>query len=1057
VRHTGIGINSARKKETERLEHLTRTLRAHNRSNQALILAADEAAYLEEVCRIIVEDCGQAMVWVGFKEEDEAKTVRPVAHSGFDEGYLETLQVSWAENERGRGPTGAAIRTGRACTCRNMLTDPLFLPWRENAIERGYASSIALPLLAGDKVIGALTIYSREPDPFSESEVNLLTELASDFAYGINVLRLKAAHALAERTLQESEQRYRSLVEMSPDAILVNHENRIIQANGSALRLLRADSPDQVLGKSPFEIFHPDYHELIRERMRCVLGGDSVSPIEEKIVRLDGSTCDVEVAASRCREREGFALQVILRDITERKAAQEALRQSEERVRLKLESILSPGGDIGDLELRDIIDARAIQSLLDDFFAVAHIPLAIVDLKGDVLVGVGWKDICTKFHRVHPDTRTHCIESDTQLSAGVAPGEFRLYRCKNKMWDMSTPLTIGGRHLGNMFSGQFFFEDELIDYESFRSQAEEYGFDERAYMSALDDVPRLSGKSVDAAMTFLLKLGNTVSDLSYSNIKLARSLAERDELMDSLKKSEIRERARAAELEAIMDAAPVAMVIARDPECRTLAGSRMTYELLRMPPGSNLASEGPAHYRIMKDGVEISLEDLASHVAARTGKPVENYEFDLVFEDGASKRLLGNAVPLLDDAGKSRGSVAGFLDVTERKRMEQRLRESQKLESVGLLAGGIAHDFNNLLVGVVGNASLAEDMLPPGNPAVEILRRIVNAGERAAHLTRQMLAYAGKGRFILEPVDLSGLVSETIPLIQSSISTKIAFRIQTESGMPAIESDPSQMQQVFMNLALNAGEAIGDNPGAISISTGGMMVDAAYVADNLEGWEIEPGEYAFLEVRDTGCGMDAATKAKIFDPFFTTKFTGRGLGLAAVAGIVRAHRGAIKLTTAPGAGSTFRVLFPAMTSGAVEIEVPVERNDDLRGAGTVLVVDDERIVRDLAKHSLERHGYEVLVAESGPEAIEAVRSQGNRIQLVVLDLSMPGMGGEEALPQLRQLDPNLEVIISSGYSQAEALRLFRGLRVSGFIQKPYTVKDLTREVKSVLASRRFDA
>jgi PAS domain S-box-containing protein len=393
-----------------------------------------------------------------------------------------------------------------------------------------------------------------------------------------------------------------------------------------------------------------------------------------------------------------------------------------------------------------------------------------------------------------------------------------------------------------------------------------------------------------------------------------------------------------------------------------------------------------------------------------------------------------------------------FSDVTERKRAEESLRQAQKLESVGLLAGGIAHDFNNLLVGVIGNASMAQDLLPRSSPVVEHLQAIVKSGEQAAHLTRQMLAYAGKGRFVLEPVNLSGLVAEASTLIQSSVSKKITFHVRPALDLSAIEADSSQMQQVFMNLALNAAEAIGSDAGVISISTGEVSLDAAAIADERNRWPIEPGTHVFLEVRDTGCGMDKATQQKIFDPFFSTKFQGRGLGLAAVAGIVRAQKGAIQLTTAPGAGSTFRVLLPAMGTplAAAATPLPAERKEDLRGAGTVLVVDDEKIVRDLAQRCLERQGYQVLAAQSGPAAIEILRSQGNLIRLVILDLSMPGMGGEETLPRLRDLQPDLPVIVSSGHSETEALRPFGNTKLSGFLQKPYTIHDLARRVKAAL-------
>jgi signal transduction histidine kinase len=284
------------------------------------------------------------------------------------------------------------------------------------------------------------------------------------------------------------------------------------------------------------------------------------------------------------------------------------------------------------------------------------------------------------------------------------------------------------------------------------------------------------------------------------------------------------------------------------------------------------------------------------------------------------------------EGGKAVRFLGVTLDITESKKAEDALRQAQKLESIGVLAGGIAHDFNNLLVGVIGNASLAQDSLPPGSPAAEILQRVVESGEQAAQLTRQMLAYAGKGRFLFEPVDIPAMVREAAALIQSSISKRISLSLDLDAATPAVDSDRSQMQQVFMNLALNAAEAIGSGPGEISIRTGEAALDAAQVREHLDGWPAAPGRFAFLEVKDTGCGMAAATAAKIFDPFFTTKFQGRGLGLAAVAGIVRAHRGAIRLTTAPGQGATFRVLLPAAAAPAAVAPPPAPHSEALAGS-----------------------------------------------------------------------------------------------------------------------------
>jgi signal transduction histidine kinase len=528
-------------------------------------------------------------------------------------------------------------------------------------------------------------------------------------------------------------------------------------------------------------------------------------------------------------------------------------------------------------------------------------------------------------------------------------------------------------------------------------------------------------------------------------------ITERKQVEEALRESETKERARAAEVQALMDAAPAAIFVSHDAGCRSMTGNRAAHELLRRPPGLNLSksapeSEKPVNFRAMKDGIEIPNEELPVQKAASTGQPVRNCELDIVFEDGETVNLVGDAVPLLDEDGKSRGSVGVLSNITELKRAETRLREAQKLESLGLLAGGVAHDFNNLLVGVIGNASLAQEMLPADSPAIELLEGVIKTGEQAAHLTRQMLAYSGKGRFVVEALNLSALIPEMSGLVRPSISKKIALHLDLDPELPPIEADRGQIQQVFMNLALNAAEAIGSHDGLISVRTGVQDVDEKYLRQQPAAAALRPGRYVCLEVRDTGCGMDGATKSRIFDPFFSTKFTGRGLGLAAVAGIVRGHKAAIIVESAPGKGSCFTALFPA-AAAAIERRVAAARDVALQGAGVVLVVDDERIVREMVKRALERHGYTVLLADSGLEAIDVFRRHPGDIALVVLDLSMPGMSGEEALPELRKIRPQVKVVVSSGYSEAETMTLFKGQQVSGFIQKPYTSQGIAEKAK----------
>jgi PAS domain S-box-containing protein len=402
----------------------------------------------------------------------------------------------------------------------------------------------------------------------------------------------------------------------------------------------------------------------------------------------------------------------------------------------------------------------------------------------------------------------------------------------------------------------------------------------------------------------------------------------------------------------------------------------------------------------------------------------------------------------------SRDGIAVFLrDVSERRRFQERFQQTQKLESLGLLAGGIAHDFNNLLTGIIGNTSILLEDIPSESPMRVSLQDVATAAGRASALTQQLLAYAGKGRFVVEPLDLSTLVRETSNLIKTSIPMTVELRLQLAPDLPAIEGDASQIQQLVMNLVLNAAEAIREgSTGMVVVTTGTQMVNEAYIQQMFSGDEIAVGYYVMLDVTDTGCGMSEATVARIFDPFFTTKFAGRGLGLAAATGIVRGHKGVLKVHSVPGKGSSFRVLFPA-SEGKPNRGRSDFHEMDLKGTGTILVIDDEEIVRRTAKSVLEHYGYTVIVADNGRKGVELL-TKADAVALVILDMTMPAMSGEETLRQLRAVRRDLPVILSSGYNELEATRTLTAKGSAGFIQKPYSPSRLAEQIKIVLASRR---
>ena len=389
--------------------------------------------------------------------------------------------------------------------------------------------------------------------------------------------------------------------------------------------------------------------------------------------------------------------------------------------------------------------------------------------------------------------------------------------------------------------------------------------------------------------------------------------------------------------------------------------------------------------------------------------------------DGAYRWWLVRGVPLLDEQGAVLKWFGTCTDIDEVKRAEEerlalelQMQQTQKLESLGILAGGIAHDFNNILTAIIGNASLALMKLDPRSAVVSNLRQIEKAAERAADLSRQMLAYSGKGKFLIERLDLNSLLEEMRHMLEISISKKAVLKMDLASFIPAIEADATQIRQVIMNLVINASEAIGDAAGLITITTGCRHCSWTSAEEAGERVAAVKGEYVFLEIADTGCGMSDEIMEKIFDPFFTTKFTGRGLGMAVVHGIVRGHSGAIEVESEPGKGSTFRVLLPA-SGRPPDARLETAFPDAWEGKGVVLLADDEAVVRDVGSEMLKSLGYTVVAARDGKEAVEVFASRDD-ISFVILDLTMPRMDGEECFRELRRLRPGVRVIMSSGYS-----------------------------------------
>ncbi len=439
--------------------------------------------------------------------------------------------------------------------------------------------------------------------------------------------------------------------------------------------------------------------------------------------------------------------------------------------------------------------------------------------------------------------------------------------------------------------------------------------------------------------------------------------------------------------------------------------------------------------------------------------PVMHHETRLMHKNGNVVWVSVSAHYTYNSKGETGGIEGVIRNVTEqviskreKQDMEQKMAHVQRLESLGVLAGGIAHDFNNLLSVIMGNTGLANMKLGETSPVAKETQNIMTASEHAADLCKQMLAYSGQGNFLIEYVDLSKVVMETAQLLDVSISKKVTLNFELSDALPSINADVTQMQQVVMNLVTNASEAIGEESGVINISTD--VIDASYAELYSEFLDeaLPAGRYVVFQIDDDGCGLDEVTRKKIFDPFFSTKFTGRGLGMSAILGIVRSHNGSIQIKSQPGQGTTIRILLPA-SDGVVKKRLDfqsVQTKEKQRD--TILVVDDQPAVLAMATAILESMDYSVLAANGGRQGVDIFRDKHDEIAAVLLDMTMPDMNGKEVFAELCKIQRGVKVILASGYSKENIFEQFQDVGEVSFLQKPYSSEALQNTINQLLYS-----
>lgn len=809
-----------------------------------------------------------------------------------------------------------------------------------------------------------------------------------------------------------NDEPFRLVVESAPIAIVVvDREGRITLANSQA---------DRWFGYTREELQGKQVELLIPERFRSAYLAEHQGmlatpearmmdvPRELFLLRKDGSEFPAEIRLARAETSQGSMILTFIADITERKQADSSLRDHARLATLR--------GDLGVILSRpaplDVVLQEAAAALVTHLDVAFFRIWTLNDAEGvlDLQASAGQYS--------HRDGR----------HAHIPLGEFKIGRIALRR----TP------HLTNDVP----LDPEISDPE----------WAAREGMVAFAGYPLLVEDRVVGVMaTFARRPLDSlvIRDLSAVAHTIAQCI-ERKRAEAALRESEQR-------LRLIVENAQLGLwdwEIAKnqqylDDKCRAILGYEpdepATYE--RWLQGLH-SEDKPRVLTALQQNLngETALLDVDYRFGRKNGEWVWISARGRVSQRSADGRPLRMMGTINDISARKQAEI-------ERDRFETQIQHAQKLESLGVLAGGIAHDFNNLLTGVLGNATLAREELAQDSPVVPMLHSIELAATRAADLAQQMLAYSGKGQFTVQVFQLDRVVREMSSLLKTVVSKKAIIQQHLESAV--IGGDPRQIRQVVMNLITNASEALGDQVGTIRVSTGIREMDEAGLRSPFLPDPLPAGAYAFVEVEDSGSGMDEDTLQRIFDPFFTTKFTGRGLGLAAVLGIVRGHRGTIKVTSNVGgadSGSVFTVLLPvAPETPPLKVEAPPKSLS--LGQGTILVVEDEDVVRDYARAVLERAGYRVLTASDGGEGLAIFAEHRAEIDAVLLDLTMPRLDGPQVLRELRSQARDIPVLVMSGFADEEVAIRFEGIGANGFIRKPFAAHDLAAHLRRLLVTK----
>lgn len=1009
------------------------------------------------------------------------------------------------------GLTYAVARKGEPIVVSDMRNHPLY----DDAPPEWEGAIVGLPLKVEARVVGVMNVAYRRPLTVSEPDLRVLMLLADQAAIAIKNAQLYE-HA------QQLEARYRTVSELVSDyafALQITPEG---QAHSEWITEAFARSTGyQIEPGRPLDLpdlVHPDDAPAVREAYAELLSGNSVTG-EVRIMTQDGDRRWLRLyARPEWDQDEERVVRVVgaAQDVTERRQMEDALRESEAKLRSVLENIpdylvmTSPTGTIlflnmapSDLAIDDALGAsiydflpseeeirvrRLLRQVVADGEA-ASFETMIYDDQGRhrwfaARVGaVEQEGAVVALTIVASEiTERKLAEEKLQRLAGQRKRLLDVSRNMLSTLDLGAVVRQIGQALQRILSYQGF---GLYILDAERNVLRPWaGEDESLQLGVWQKQEIPAGEGIVGAVVDSGQ-GERVNDAhrdprslypdsftpdeehlicvplkTSSRIAGAFIVMRRDEPFSEEEFDLVQLFVGYASL-AIENAQLFARLRSSEEKYRTLFEETKDCVFI-ISPGGRFRDINPAGVEMFgyqsREAVlslnifEALLADPADGRRLRelleAQGSARDYEMNVRRRDGEEAILLIDLLPVIEE--EKTIAYRGFArDITGRKRTEEAMRRTQKLESLGVMAGGVAHDFNNLLTGVLSESHLAARKLPARHDAQKHIDRIVAVAERATDLTGQLLTYSGRERLETVPQNLNQLVTENLSLLEMSVPRSVTIETSLAGDLPDVEADPGQMQQVVMNLIMNAAEAYESQPGAVRVETSTLTVTEDNDRMTLSGLPLDAGQYVCLIVQDWGAGMDQETMERIFDPFFTTKFTGRGLGLAAVQGIVRSHKGSIQVESHPGEGTTFRVLLPASPRRA-PASPPETSVSPAAATGKLLIVEDDAVIREALAELLTIQGFSVILAEHGRAGLERFQENPD-VQLILLDLTMPVMSGSEAFREMRRLRPDVPVILLSGYSEHDAMRTIEDAPLTTFVKKPFQIADLVQIIHKMLS------